>query len=181
LKCQHRKLKFQYNELLVKKVTGTCYYMDNLKGMAALGDLSLRLKHMDQYEGYRQVLSIGVPPVELVLPPKDAVELSRIANDEMAEVLNKYPDRFVAALACLPMDEVWQIRSWKGSPAEGSALNPLLLPCPDPCLRMFMGCSPPEVSRLWGVQSQSRKAGVGDTNNCPHPFGLCIHFPVSQK
>jgi predicted TIM-barrel fold metal-dependent hydrolase len=90
----------------VKKVTGTCYYMDNLKGMAALGDLSLRLKHMDQYEGYRQVLSIGVPPVELVLPPKDAVELSRIANDEMAEVLNKYPDRFVAALACLPVNDV---------------------------------------------------------------------------
>ncbi len=96
----------KYKETLLKKVTGTCHYMDNFKGMAALSDMDLRLKHMDQYEGYRQVLSIGVPPVELVLSPKDAAELSRIANDEMAEVLAKYPDRFVAALACLPMNHV---------------------------------------------------------------------------
>jgi uncharacterized protein len=96
----------KFKENLLKKVTGVCYYMDNLKRMAALGDLNLRLRHMDLYEGYKQVLSIGVPPVELVLPPKDAAELSRIANDEMAELLNKYPDRFVAAVACIPMNDV---------------------------------------------------------------------------
>ncbi|MCK4862674.1 MAG: amidohydrolase, partial [Dehalococcoidales bacterium] len=36
----------------------------------------------------------------------DAAELSRIANDEMAELVAKYPDRFVAAVACLPMNDI---------------------------------------------------------------------------
>jgi aminocarboxymuconate-semialdehyde decarboxylase len=61
---------------------------------------------MDKYEGYRQVLSIGVPPVELVSSPQEAADLARMGNDEMAELLSKYPDRFVAALAGLPMNDV---------------------------------------------------------------------------
>lgn len=96
----------RFKEQLLKKVTGVCHYMENLKRLDALGDLDLRLRHMDRHEGYRQVLSIGVPPVELVLPPKEAAELSRIANDEMAELVSRYPDRFVAALACVPMNDV---------------------------------------------------------------------------
>ncbi len=45
-------------------------------------------------------------PGEDVVSPKDAVELAIIANDEMAELVAKYPDRFVAAVASLPMNDI---------------------------------------------------------------------------
>jgi len=61
---------------------------------------------MDQYQDLVQVLTLGSPPVGKVVGPKDALELSRIANDEMAELVAKYPDRFVAAVACLPMNDI---------------------------------------------------------------------------
>lgn len=38
--------------------------------------------------------------------PEDALELSRIANDEMAELVSRLPDRFIGAAACLPMNNI---------------------------------------------------------------------------
>jgi len=29
-----------------------------------------------------------------------------MANDEMAALVSKYPDRFIAAIACLPMNDI---------------------------------------------------------------------------
>ena len=96
----------KYKEALLKKASRPSYYLDNTKALPALSDLDIRFKVMDKYEGYRQVLSIGAPPVELIASPKEAVDLARMGNDEMAELLNKYPDRFVAAMAGLPMNDV---------------------------------------------------------------------------
>ncbi len=69
-------------------------------------DLDLRFKAMDKYPDYVQVLSIVLPPVNNVTGPKDTVELSKIANDEMAEIVFKYPDRFITAAACLPLNDI---------------------------------------------------------------------------
>ncbi len=66
-------------------------------------DLDMRFRIMDRHEGYVQILNIAGPPLEDVASPKVAAELAKIANDEMAELVNKYPDRFLAAVACLPM------------------------------------------------------------------------------
>jgi aminocarboxymuconate-semialdehyde decarboxylase len=96
----------KYKEALLKRATKPSYYLDNTKGLPALYDLDIRFKAMDKYEGYRQVLSIGAPPIELICSPKEAADLARMGNDEMAELLNKYPDRFVAAVAGLPMNDV---------------------------------------------------------------------------
>jgi len=96
----------KYKEALLKKASGPSYYLDNAKALPALSDLDIRFKAMDKYEGYRQVLSIGAPPVELVFSPQEAADLARMGNDEMAELLNKHPDRFVAAMAGLPMNDV---------------------------------------------------------------------------
>jgi len=52
-----------------------------------------------------QVLTLTNPPIETVAEPADAVELARIVNDEMAELVAKYPDRFVGAVACLPLND----------------------------------------------------------------------------
>jgi len=61
---------------------------------------------MDRIEGFRQVLTISQPPIESVVNTKDAAELTKLANDEMAELVIKYPDRFVGAVASLPMNNV---------------------------------------------------------------------------
>jgi predicted TIM-barrel fold metal-dependent hydrolase len=61
---------------------------------------------MDKYEPLRQVLTLGRIPVEHVAEPAKAAELARMANDEMAELIQKYPDRFVAGLATLAMNDI---------------------------------------------------------------------------
>jgi len=71
-----------------------------------LTDLDIRFRVMDKFEGLVQVLSIAGPNAESITEPKDTVELARIANDEMAELINRYPDRFVGAIACLPMNDI---------------------------------------------------------------------------
>ena len=72
----------------------------------ALFDMTLRFSMMDAYKGLRQVLTINIPPLELVTDPGDAVELAKLANDEMAELVAKYPDHFAAGVACLPMNNI---------------------------------------------------------------------------
>jgi predicted TIM-barrel fold metal-dependent hydrolase len=71
-----------------------------------LSDLDYRFRIMDGYDDLRQVLTLSAPPVEVFADPKQSVELSKLANDEMAELVVKYPDRFAAAVACLPMNDM---------------------------------------------------------------------------
>jgi predicted TIM-barrel fold metal-dependent hydrolase len=71
-----------------------------------LTDLEIRFRVMDQFPDVVQLLTIAGPNVESITTPQDAVELARIANDEMAELIAKHPDRFVSAAACLPMNDV---------------------------------------------------------------------------
>ena len=71
-----------------------------------LTDLDIRFRIMDKFQDLVQVLTIAGPNVESVSNPKEAVDLAMIANDEMAELVLKYPDRFVGAVACLPMNDM---------------------------------------------------------------------------
>jgi predicted TIM-barrel fold metal-dependent hydrolase len=95
----------KYNEALLKKSRPN-YNLEANRLAPALVDLDLRFKTMDKFEGLKQVLTLGAPPIEFAVSPKEAVELARMANDEMAELVNKYPDRFIAAVASLPMSDV---------------------------------------------------------------------------
>ncbi|MBN2063101.1 MAG: amidohydrolase [Deltaproteobacteria bacterium] len=69
-----------------------------------LFDLDARFRIMDKYEPIRQVLTLGRVAVEHLAGPEKAQELAKLANDEMAELVYKYPDRFVAALTTLAMN-----------------------------------------------------------------------------
>jgi aminocarboxymuconate-semialdehyde decarboxylase len=80
---------------------------DQQRLMPTLFDLDARLRVMDTAgDGYVQIINTANPPVERFAGPEDAAELSRIANDEMAELVAKHPGRFVGAAACLPMNDV---------------------------------------------------------------------------
>ena len=74
------------------------------RGVPMLHDLDVRFQVMEQFPEYQQVLSLPTPPIELYATPEQAIELARIANDSMAELVEKYPDHFVAFAAALPMN-----------------------------------------------------------------------------
>src|SRR5262249_5375293 len=69
-------------------------------------DLEARRQKIEPYGDYAQVLVLAVPPLEEVGPPGVAAEFARIANDEMADLVRRFPDRFVGFAAALPLSDV---------------------------------------------------------------------------
>ena len=68
-------------------------------------ELDRRFEVMDMFgPDYQQVLSLASPPLEHVAEAPQALELSRIGTDSMADLCAKYPERFPAfiATAALP-------------------------------------------------------------------------------
>ena len=96
----------KYKEALFKKMQPDAYTRRLIDAFPTLTDVDARFKIIDKYEGLVQVITTGAPPVEDIAKPKDAVELAKIANDEMAELVQKYPDKFPAAVAALPMNDI---------------------------------------------------------------------------
>jgi len=71
-----------------------------------LTDLDQRIKIIDQHTDMVQVLSVTLPPLEEVVGQKEAAELARMANNEMAEWVAKYPRKYIAAIANLPLNDM---------------------------------------------------------------------------
>jgi predicted TIM-barrel fold metal-dependent hydrolase len=74
------------------------------RNIPALFDLDLRFRMMDQFGDYCQIISIASPPIEMMVGPEVTPMLCQIANDGMAELVTRYPDRFPAFAASLPMN-----------------------------------------------------------------------------
>ncbi len=72
--------------------------------VTSLWDLDERFSVMDKFDDLRQVITPGGSPDAKTTPAQDA-ELARLSNDEVAEVVARYPDRFVAAAAVLPLKD----------------------------------------------------------------------------
>ena len=98
-------LPVKYKEAIDKEL-GPGHYKSVHAAMATMYDLDYRFRIMDKFEGLMHVLSIAGPPLEDFVNPQKAVDLARLANDEMAELVFKYPDRFAAAVAWLPMNNI---------------------------------------------------------------------------
>ena len=71
----------------------------------ALTDLDVRRRQLEPFGDYAQVLVLAVPPLEEVGPPNVAAEFARLANDEMAQLVQAHPDRFAAFVAALPWND----------------------------------------------------------------------------
>ncbi len=71
-----------------------------------LWDMAARIEIMKKYEGLVHVLTPTGPCLESYATPDDAAYLASLYNDEMAELVMKYPDKFVAAVACLPLNNI---------------------------------------------------------------------------
>ncbi|WP_027281940.1 amidohydrolase family protein [Roseomonas gilardii] len=78
-----------------------------MRGIPAIYDLEERFRVMDQFRqhDYTQVISLGMPPLEQLGEPAVSVELARLANDGLAELVQKHPDRFAGFVGSLPMND----------------------------------------------------------------------------
>ena len=81
-------------------------YAKYFEANPGLTSLDIRFRTLDQFPDVRQLLTIAGPNIESITAPPDTVELARMANDGLAELVAKYPDRFIGAAACLPMNDI---------------------------------------------------------------------------
>jgi predicted TIM-barrel fold metal-dependent hydrolase len=80
--------------------------VEDQKERGSIYDLKKRFEIMDKFPELVQVLTPTGHTLEGQAKPADAVYLSQVYNDEMAELVLKYPDRFIAAVACLPLNDI---------------------------------------------------------------------------
>jgi uncharacterized protein len=74
-----------------------------IQGVRTIYDLDARFRIMDGFADYSQVLSLGLPSIEGMVGPDQAPDFARTANDGLAELCAKYPDRFCGYVGGLPM------------------------------------------------------------------------------
>ena len=77
-----------------------------LRTVKKLFDLDLRFRDMDEIGDYRQIISLPNPPIEDIAEGEVAKNLASVANDAMAELCTKYPDRFPGFAAAVSMHDV---------------------------------------------------------------------------
>ena len=94
----------RYYDALLETPAGTKDLGKRVRGIPALSDIEIRLRIVDQFENYKQLLSMGLPPAERIWEPDQCPEMTKIGNDGLAEIAAKYPDRFVGWSALLPMN-----------------------------------------------------------------------------
>jgi len=74
--------------------------------LRTLWDIDARLKLLDQFGDLQQVLSLANPPLEYLGTPAETPDLARMANDGLADLCRRYPDRFPTFIASLPMNNI---------------------------------------------------------------------------
>ena len=74
--------------------------------LKTLSDVDARLRLLDEFGEMQHIVSLANPPIELIAPPDKTPELARLANDSLAEICRKHPDRFPTFVASLPMNNV---------------------------------------------------------------------------
>lgn len=94
----------QIFKLLSDTKGGTTDIGKRIQGVRTIYDLDARFRMMDQFADYTQILSLGLPPLEGMAGPDRTPEFARAANDGLAELCAKYPDRFAGYVGALPMD-----------------------------------------------------------------------------
>ena len=94
----------RYYEALLETPAGQKDLGKRVQGIPALSDLDLRLRVIEKFPDYTQVVSHGLPSVERLWGPDKSPEMAKIGNDGLAEVAVKNPKHFAGWSALLPMN-----------------------------------------------------------------------------
>ena len=76
-----------------------------VRNIPCIVDLDERFRIMDMFDEYAQIICLGSPPIEVFGPPPISTDMAKLANDGMAELIQKYPERFPGFIASLPMND----------------------------------------------------------------------------
>ncbi len=71
-----------------------------------LHDLDVRFRRLEEFgPDYRQILSLSAPPIESINPDRAiTLDLARLANDSMADLVRAHPRRFPGFIASLALN-----------------------------------------------------------------------------
>ena len=94
----------RYYEALLETPAGQKDLGKRVRGIPALSDLDRRLRVIEQFPDYAQVVSHGLPSVERLWGPDKSPEMAKIGNDGLAEVTARNPKHFMGWSALLPMN-----------------------------------------------------------------------------
>jgi predicted TIM-barrel fold metal-dependent hydrolase len=70
-----------------------------VREVPCIHDLDVRLKIVDMFDDYAQILSYPMPPPERLHKPEELEDVIRLINDGFAEIVAKHPDRFPGFVA----------------------------------------------------------------------------------
>tara|TARA_R110002110_G_scaffold11656_4_gene55818 strand:+ start:89 stop:1081 length:993 start_codon:yes stop_codon:yes gene_type:complete len=74
------------------------------KSIETIHNMDARLRMLDEFDDYQQIISMSQPPIDSVAGPNDSPGLTRVANDGMARICRENPDRMPWFIASLPMN-----------------------------------------------------------------------------
>ena len=77
-----------------------------MTGLRMLYDIDARVEMLQKWPEVQQVLTLAVPHPEMLGGPDASPGFARVANDSMAAICAKWPQRFPAFVASLPMNNV---------------------------------------------------------------------------
>jgi len=95
----------KYEEALLKKAKLVIPFRALARANPALCDVDIRLLVSTDI----RMLEVLVPTIALskaFASPVDSIDLAKINNDEIAEIVTKHPDKFMAGVALLPLNDV---------------------------------------------------------------------------
>ena len=67
-------------------------------------DVDARLRVLDEFGDYVQVISLPLPPIETIAGPEKSSQIAAEGNDGLAELVRRH-DRFLGFVAALPMNK----------------------------------------------------------------------------
>ncbi len=78
-----------------------------IRNLPSISDMDARFRIMDRQPEVTQVLSVcGFSIEQIATNAQEASDLAQRVNDEIAELVYKYPERFAAGTAILPMNDI---------------------------------------------------------------------------
>lgn len=96
----------RFYEMLLETPAGQKDMGKRVRGLPAIYDLDVRNKVVDSFSkyDYSQILCLGMPAIDRLVGPEQAVEMAKIGNDGLAEICANDPARYPGWAASLPMN-----------------------------------------------------------------------------
>jgi aminocarboxymuconate-semialdehyde decarboxylase len=91
---------------LMKRHSADAGMVKRISSVRLVWDIEARVQMLERFPDVQQVLTLSQPAPEMLGGPDLAVEAARVANDGMAEICRKWPHKFPAFVAALPMNDV---------------------------------------------------------------------------